>query len=172
MAEEFRPQEVKILIIGESPPEGGAYLYDKEDIVRMFASNIISAINGEGEFPHDRIKQKSLEYWLKYLQEQGVWIIDAVKLPINKMKSDKRKAAISEATPMVLNEIKDIKWDPNVKPCIAICHSNLGDLYNQCKKIFTDQKVIFPKFPQHYNDKKWIQDVWGCWHKINGPLLH
>jgi hypothetical protein len=99
LRESYRPPVVRILLIGESPPDPG------EGPRRFFYAPTLSHDNlyrgvaeaFYGEEPDFDIKDKVGA--LQRLCRDGVWLIDAVEEPIDKHTTSARRRAITEAAP-------------------------------------------------------------------------
>ena len=81
----YRPERIKTLFVGESPPINGRFFYDGNNPLLTFMSEAIeSALPGEGNF-------------LNRFRENGWYLDDLVLTPVNHLKPAPRRAAWREA---------------------------------------------------------------------------
>ncbi len=100
LRQRYRPSQLRILLVGESPPDPGA------DERRFFYAptlarydnlyrGVASALYGDDS--SFRVERK--EEVLQRLSADGFWLIDAVEHPINKSSTSARKRAIGAEAP-------------------------------------------------------------------------
>jgi len=101
----YKPDSIKILFIAESPParrENGEYRYFYfDELTRCDAlyREMMKTIFGE-EFDSKRPKP----YFLKKFQENGFFLVDAAKCPVNTLNEKKRGRLRLD------NALKVISW--------------------------------------------------------------
>lgn len=116
---EYRPKPIRLLLIGESPPDPGdgnrRFFYSsKLEHDNLYRGVALALYGLDREFD---ITQKVCN--LRKMQNDGVWLIDAVDAPVNrKIKSERRKL-IRAAVPSLVNLCRELS--PTVG--ILICHS-------------------------------------------------
>jgi hypothetical protein len=110
-AAKYRPTEVRILFIQESPP----YAAD-----RHFYFLDVKAHDGfwlhvmrflyRGDFSDDTAAERARkDHWLKRFQADGYWTIDAVHESISKHEHDERVEIIRTQAPERVKEVKAIR---------------------------------------------------------------
>ena len=94
----YKPQKVKTLFIGESPPSGGGYFYfgGNNSLLRYIREAFVLA----------GFKCSEGDEFLKFFKEKGYYLIDLSEKPIYKLKERKqlRKANIES----LKNRVKKI----------------------------------------------------------------
>ena len=148
-AEMFKPEKIKYLFIGESPPEGKRgeknikklkYFYNYN--LKVNSSPLLKNIYWSIIRKKIPAKQKR-EPFLHELKEKGVFLIDATYTPINK-KSDDIKKFIEKDYPILKSSIEQLCLDKKAKLFLV------GKRVDKCigekiKKDFGDYvKVGFP----------------------------
>lgn len=120
LRELYRPSDVRILFVGESPPAAG----DNEE-PRFFYSPKLSAHDNlyrgiaEALYGTTRafdVKEKA-ETLAKF-KEDGYWLIDALDSPINLLSRGERRDALKAATPQLVK--KCVALAP--RDGVIICH--------------------------------------------------
>ena len=91
-AKKYTPNKIKYLFIAESPP----YKLTKTGEMRYFYFEKIAGRDTllkytiESIFSEEYIKSKK-EFWLKNLENEGYFLIDAVEYPIDQFKKDTKR---------------------------------------------------------------------------------
>lgn len=124
LRESYRPASVRLLLIGESPPNPGAgarrFFYAPTLTHDNLYRGVVAALYGD-EAGFDPSRKTA---FLERLRDDGVWLIDAVEEPIDKRSSSARRRAISAAVPRLSSQVKALA--PAVG--VIICHSVVFDL--------------------------------------------
>jgi hypothetical protein len=120
LRQEYRPSELRILLIGESPPDPGdgerRFFYSPtlaryDNLYRGVAEAVYGDQSG--------FVLEEKEGTLRRLQVDGFWLIDAVRRPINKASRSARKRAIQEAVPELSERCAALAPEVGV----IICHT-------------------------------------------------
>ena len=121
----YRPSEIRILLIGESPPD------PRSSERRFFYSPVLKADNlyrGVAMAFYGRERgfdvTRKVEN-LARMKRNGVWLVDAVNTPINLKTLAERKQAIRDGVPELIRQVK--KAAPSLG--VIICH---GLVYREC----------------------------------------
>lgn len=88
----FKPQQVKMLMVGESAPAGGTFFYR----ANSNAYREISRAFGRSADPK----------FLSWFQARGYYLDDLVLVPINKVGSSERRKARTSAIPALAERIR------------------------------------------------------------------
>lgn len=148
LRERYRPREIRFLLIAESPPacEGKElrffYNPDNEKYDFMF-QNVMMAIFDE--FKSEYRKGMKHDY-LERFRQAGFFLIDAVDVPVNRMKGKERLEVISKSLKSKLAEIEAaISRDRPIflitKNVFTVFHQRLLD---EGYKVANDQPIPFP----------------------------
>lgn len=124
LRERWRPQRVRVLLIGESAPDPGAddrrFFYaptlDRRDnlfrgVVHALYGPIPRGSTGQPKGP-----------WLQCLKRDGVFLIDLVPHPVDKLPPAKRRSARRERTADCASEAAALR--PEV---VIVCHGPTFD---------------------------------------------
>jgi len=120
----YRPQVVRLLLIGESPPDPGdgakrffyAPTLSHDNLYRGVAAALYG--NEPGFDPSRKLAV------LDRLRADGVWLIDAVDEPIDKRSMATRRRAITAGLPSLVERVRDAS--PTIG--VIICHSVVYEL--------------------------------------------
>ena len=83
----YKPIKVRILLIGESPPEGETFFYNKNSLLFDYTKKAFQSA----------LSRSFLDQaFLDYLKDSGVYLDDLCLTPINKVEKTKRKKAHRE----------------------------------------------------------------------------
>lgn len=91
-AEQYRPQQVRVLFIAESPPAYSSeskksyFFFEENPTGDILFATIIQAVLG---ITYRKESSRHKADILRQFQEQGYWLMDAVEYPINKMGGHK-----------------------------------------------------------------------------------
>lgn len=141
----YRPDEVDVLLIGESPPDPGAgqrrFFYAPELTHDNLYRGVAQALYGDCADFELRDKPAVLDR----IKADGLWLIDAVEQPINKTSASARRAAISAGVPRLVEVCKEI--DP--RRGVIICHGLVyelvaPDVRTAAVEILHDKPLPFP----------------------------
>lgn len=116
----YRPDRVRLLLVGESPPDPRSgerrYFYaPKLASADNLYRGVASALYGQEADFNLRDKPEVLGR----MQRDGVWLIDATEMPINGKPTGERRRAIREGLDRLERRCKEI--DPSVG--VLICHT-------------------------------------------------
>jgi len=119
LRQQYRPAELRVLLIGESPPDPRdgqrRFFYSP----RLSHDNLYRGVSQAvyGERPDVDIRDKPLV--LELLRADGFWLIDAVEHPINKTTDALRRCALGAALPDLVERCVALAPEHGV----VICHS-------------------------------------------------
>jgi hypothetical protein len=142
LREKYRPREIKLLLIGESPPDPR----DKDR--RFFYSPCLTRYDNlyrgvvAALLPSSDVRDKIGR--LSELQRRGVWLIDTVDHPINGLRSSLRRRVLREAVPRLVERCKEL-----LPRGIIICHGGVFSVASEPLmtaglKLLHTQSVPFP----------------------------
>lgn len=93
----YRPEQVRVLFIGESPPAGGTFFYDANSklyrVTREAFEAAIPALRRKPDF-------------LTAFQHLGCYLEDLALVPVNGLRDDERKQACAEGIAPLARRIK------------------------------------------------------------------
>jgi hypothetical protein len=94
----FRPDDVRVLLVGESPPAGGTFFYDANSkLYRSTKAAFELAIPGLRREPD----------FLAAFQRLGCYVDDLALHPVNQLPKDEREAACLDGIPPLARRIKE-----------------------------------------------------------------
>jgi hypothetical protein len=118
LREQYRPEQLEVLLIGESPPdpESGERRFFYAPALRI--DNLCRGIayGLYGDDPQVDVADKLAV--LRRLQADGFWLIDAVDRPINHLPPGPRRAAITAAVPQLVTRCRALA----PRRGVIICH--------------------------------------------------
>jgi hypothetical protein len=118
LREQYRPDRLEVLLIGESPPDPGAnerrFFYAPtlriDNLYRGVAQGLY------GDYPAVDLTDKPAV--LRRLQTDGFWLIDAVDQPVNHLPPGPRRASITAAVPQLVARCRELA----PRRGVIICH--------------------------------------------------
>ena len=156
--QDWEPKNLRLIVIAESPPADGHYLYDVNGNTRetLFMELLIQLFG---------VVPKSKEAGLRALQQWGVLLLDATYTPLNQLKPAARNAAVKESIPSLLKELKTIKNARKV-PIVLIkknvCELLEGPLVEADYNVVNEGKMVaFPGSGQQANFRKAFSTILG-----------
>ncbi len=124
LRERYRPQRLRILLIGESPPDPGdserRFFYSPRLTYDNLYRGVAQAVYGNRDDVDIRDKPRVLEL----LRDDGFWLIDAADDPINKATPSRRSESIRSAVPGLVARCRTLAPELGV----IICHGAVYDL--------------------------------------------
>jgi hypothetical protein len=123
LRERYRPGQLRILLIAESPPDPGdgerRFFYSP----RLSHDNLYRGV-AEAVYGRSGVNLRDKRRVLELLQEDGFWLIDAVDQPVNKASAWVRREAIARAVPALVERVLDLAPERGV----VICHAKVYEL--------------------------------------------
>ena len=117
----YRPEDLRIILIAESPPDPGSaerrFFYAPRLTHDNLYRGVADALYGDEPSFDLRAKRAVLDR----ISADGYWLIDAVEHPINRDSRSARRAAIKAATPALVERCQD--HDP--RRGVIICHAEV-----------------------------------------------
>jgi hypothetical protein len=116
---QYRPAELRVLLIGESPPDSGSgskrffyapALTQHDNLYRGVAEAVY------GDEPDFDLRDKTGH--ARAAEGRRLWLIDAVEHPINKTSASTRRSAIEAAAPRLVDRCLELSAEADV----IICH--------------------------------------------------
>ncbi len=129
LREQYRPCRLRVLLIGESPPDpnqGEARFFYAPDLTQYdnLYRGVAEAVYGTDPEYDPSDKQRVLER----LSRDGFWLIDAVSEPINRLPRSERRARIVAAAPGLVSRCMELKPQRGVIICHTVVFESVADL--------------------------------------------
>jgi hypothetical protein len=143
--EQYRPDRLEVLLIGESPPDSGAggrrFFYaptlQNDNLYRGVAQGLY------GDRPDLEVADKPAV--LRRLQADGFWLIDAVDQPVNQLAPGPRRAAITAAVPQLVVRCRELAPRRGVIICHRVVYQLAApSLCDAGVRVLHDQPLPFP----------------------------
>lgn len=116
LRQRYRPQRLRVLLIGESPPDPGSgarrFFYAPTLSHDNLFRGVARAVYGDAVDLHNKAAV------LERLRADGFWLVDAVQQPINRTTSSARRRAIAAAVPQLVERCRQLAPERGV----IICH--------------------------------------------------
>ncbi|PVE63245.1 hypothetical protein [Microbacterium testaceum] len=102
LRDQWRPAQVKLLMIAESAPDDGGSLENRRFFYsdRLAADNlfrgVVSAMYGTTK---DDLQQSGKRPWLQKLQQDGFFLIDLAPSPVNTLSRRNRRELLLQSVP-------------------------------------------------------------------------
>jgi hypothetical protein len=143
LREQYRPDRLEVLLIGESPPDPGdgsrRFFYAPTLQIDNLYRGVAQALYG----PEVDLADKPAV--LGRLQADGFWLIDAVDQPINHLPPGPRRAAISAAVPQLVARCRALAPRRGVIICHRVVYQlTASSLREAGVRVLHDQPLPFP----------------------------
>jgi hypothetical protein len=141
----FRPEEIIILFVGESPPAGETFFYkaDSQVFRYMFKAFLLGGLEiGRDEF-------------LTSFKSLGCYLDDLVLKPINNTTSSERKRARKEGVVSLGARIRDL----SPRHVVAIARSIRGEVNEAIARSGTRATFDCVTFPGTGRQRKFLDDM-------------
>lgn len=153
---EWAPKNLRLIVIAESPPADGHYLYDVEGNTResLFMELLIQLFG---------VVPKSKKAGLRALQQWGVILLDATYTSLHGLKPAARNNAVKESIPTLIEELESIDDARDVP--IVLIKKNVCDLLEAPLvaagfKVANDGTMVaFPGSGQQANFRKTFSEI-------------
>lgn len=117
--QKYRPQQIKVLLIAESPPPGPSiggsrhfYRTDRNRGAddRLFLKTVQGKYPEAADKPVDEL-EKEKEQWLRRLQQDGWYLIEALEeSQKHQVKKPERQRKIKEALPRLIERVRELAY--------------------------------------------------------------
>jgi len=95
--QQYRPDQVRILFVAESPPSAPDRHFYFTDVTRADTLWVeLTRALYPAAFGETRVERQRKQEWLQKFQQAGYWLIEAVPDPIDKKKKEEQIAANTE----------------------------------------------------------------------------
>ena len=149
----YRPTEVNVLLVAESPPSSGGYFYAEKAIGKDHLFR--ETMKALGLWPVDRPMRKGCDKrpMLEQFRSLGFFLIDACELPVDKMPPGQRRVSTAEGALTLPSKVKEL--DPGR---IVIVKKTVFNPVRQALVMAGFEDRILNKkslpFPSHGNQRK------------------
>ena len=160
---EYEPENVRLVIVAESPPASGKYFYDPTGSTKepLFAALI-------GQFGLSPVTKDA---GLRELQQRGWVLVDATYKPVDKLAKDAshdRDEVIARDYPLLLNDLASLTPDRSI-PLVLIKANVCRTLEPLLSKdgfsvINGGSTIFFPSHGRQTEFKKQFGAVLSGWH--------
>lgn len=121
LRQRWKPEKVRLLLIGESPPDDGGditkrrFFYAEElSESDLLFRGVADALCDSGKLTKGDLKTP----WHQRLQDQGVYLIDLASVPVNALSTSARNKVLRESVDGCVQRVSDLAPDG-----IVICHT-------------------------------------------------
>lgn len=121
LRQRWKPEKVRLLLIGESPPDDGGditkrrFFYAEElSGSDLLFRGVADALCDSGKLTKGDLKTP----WHHQLRDQGVYLIDLASVPVNGLSTSARNKVLRDSVDGCVHRVLDLA--PNG---IAICHT-------------------------------------------------
>ncbi len=164
--EKYRPQNIKVLLITEAPPARERSLYFYHEQLRRGDSLFLETIKvlfPEEVEAFETVKQIRAEkaYFLKRLQEEGFFLMNAIETPLPDKTAAARSRIYRENLPTLIREILRIAW-PNTTIVIisAVVYRAIGkELKTSGFNLIQEDIIAYPNSGQQLNFRRKLKPL-------------
>jgi hypothetical protein len=95
--DDFRPERVKVLLIGESRPSNGTFFYRGDSRLAKYTWEAIGR------------EHRSVFEFLRHFQSRGCFLMDLCREPVNHLPAEKRKIARMKGEQTLQQYLRDVR---------------------------------------------------------------
>jgi hypothetical protein len=148
----WKPNAVKFLIVGESPPASGGYFYFERATGRD--SLFRETLKALDLFPEDKKMRKDLDKrpLLKEFQARGFFVVDVRYEPVDKLSTKERKSVIIREIPRLVDAIRKL----NPEKIVIVKCSLFAPVKKALEEAGFGEKILNERalpFPSHGTQK-------------------
>jgi hypothetical protein len=101
LRDQFRPEKVRWLFVGESSPTGGTHFYRANSNLFRATREAFAAALGDAEVPDGPT-------FLDFFRDRGCWLVDLADRPINHLHGRPRQDAVDEGTARLVALVSEV----------------------------------------------------------------
>lgn len=147
LREQWRPSQVRLLLIAESAPDAGADRTARRFFYAPTLSRADNLFRGVVDAMYGASKLKAgadRTYWLARLRDDGVYLIDLASAPVNKLSPRSRRETLTASVPECVTAAVELSPEG-----VIVCHAPTYALLDQPLRniglnILHDQPIPFP----------------------------
>jgi hypothetical protein len=155
----YRPKNVSVLMIAESPPSSEGFFYFEKTIGNgdhLFRETM-KAVR---LWPEERVMHKDVDKrpYLKQFQSKGFFLIDTCELPVDKLDDRRRREAIGKGALRVVSVVKLL--DP--KKIVLVKDTVFEPVKNELEKAGFGGRILNGEplpFPSHGWQRKYREGL-------------
>lgn len=145
LREQYRPTQVRVLLIAESPPDPGSgdrrFFYSPSLTIDNLYRGVAEAVYGE----RGDVNLRDKPTVLKRLKEDGFWLIDATDHSINKKTPAIRVREIAAAAPRLVERCLEIAPQTGVIVCHTKVYAAVASRLREAGvTVLHDEPIPFP----------------------------
>jgi len=107
LRESFKPKEIKVLMIAESPPFSGNFFYRGDDFAQFTHRAFVKVC--------EPVKGLTTDEFLHYFRNRGFYLEDLCHTPVNRMNDNDRRAERERGVEALCKKIR--RWRPRAIIC-------------------------------------------------------
>ena len=140
----FRPDQIRILFVGESPPESGKFFYCGNSQMARYMKSVLERelLAGTGDF-------------FEAFKASGCYLDDLVLVPVNKFSGRIQKQARRQAIPDLATRIR--QYRPRV--VVALLKRIERDVSDAVDQSGVDARFYVTRFPGNGQQGQFKSDV-------------
>lgn len=146
LRESYRPTDIRVLFVGESPPDPGdaqrrffysPRLFSADNLFRGLMKALYDADSSD--------LRDDKPQWLGRFKDDGFWLVDLTDRPVNQLSDKERRRVRSEAAPHAAARIQATQPSAGVIVCHTPTYKVLVNaLGTGSPPILHDQPIPFP----------------------------
>lgn len=121
LRQRWKPDKIRLLLIGESPPDDGGDITNRRFFYTEHLSERDLLFRGVADALCDSSKLNKGDLktpWHQRLRDEGLYLIDLASIPVNLMDGSTRRRVLRESVDECVQRVTDLAPDG-----IAICHT-------------------------------------------------
>ncbi len=142
----FKPDKIRLMLIGESPPASGRFFYLSSGMTKFTSLAFEKA---------HRVKFTNNSDFLKYFKACGCHLDDLSHIPVNNLDRPKREKQLGDSVEALSQRIREAN-----PPVIVICLRKIeGYVQEAINKSGCSPEVFTLPYPGHGHQEKYIEGL-------------
>jgi hypothetical protein len=144
---EYRPPQVRVLFVGESPPANGAFFYLGNSNLSRYTAEAFASVYGSYPSP---------QAFLTDFQKRGCYLIDLCPDPVNRLSKPQRRAARRAGIPGLAAALRELR-----PARIVVVMKTIEDsvLAARDRAGFTTVPLAALPFPAQGNQRRYVEGL-------------
>ncbi|RCU49207.1 hypothetical protein DU002_12720 [Corallincola holothuriorum] len=142
LREKFRPEKVRVLLIGESPPAEGTFFYDRSLMTAYTKSAFESALSQ---------KFSTNAEFFEYMRQTGYYLEDLSQVPVDKLPCAEREAKLIEESQRFAERVSQM----NPKAVVIVLKKIEKIVRQALRKAGSSAEVYVLPFPGNGHQTKY-----------------
>jgi hypothetical protein len=142
LRQKYKPDDVRVLLVGESPPANGTFFYDRS-LMTTYTKNAFETATGKS-FP------SNIEFF-EYMKNSGFYLEDVSHVPVNEFVHQERETKLVEESERFAERVAEM----NLEAVVVVLKKIEKIVRSSLKKVGCDAEFYVLPFPGNGHQTKY-----------------